>query len=62
MNLTERQRQILASMSETEIRADIAKLQRGQRRAHADHALTLADSIGEMLAPLFAEMARRGAK
>ena len=42
------------------IEAEIAKFQKAQRRAHADGAKDLADEIGEkLLAPLFAEMARR---
>lgn len=35
-----------------DILAEIAKFQRAQRRAHADHAIALADDIGKMLAPL----------
>lgn len=41
------------------IKAEIAKFQKAQRRAHADGAMELADSISKQLAPLFAEMARR---
>lgn len=45
-----------------DVKAEIAKFQRAQRRAHADGATALADDIGQkMLAPLFAEMARRQA-
>ncbi len=42
------------------ILAEIAKFQAAQRRANAEGARTLADDIGQkLLAPLFAEMARR---
>lgn len=43
-----------------ELLAEIRKFQRAQRRAHADLAMDLAADIGQkLLAPLFAEMARR---
>jgi hypothetical protein len=50
----------LANAPTSGIEAEIKKFQRAQRRAHADGALALADDIGgKLLAPLFAEMARR---
>lgn len=53
----------LTEAPEASIRAEIKKFQRAQRQASADGATELFDRIGSMmLAPLFAEMARRGAK
>jgi hypothetical protein len=42
------------------ILAEIAKFQKAQRKAHARKEMQLADDISSrLLAPLFAEMARR---